>query len=83
MIYNFNAFGEKKFSLTVDYDVIDHVTLGPLEKCSPRKNQLGGGILQNSVEKSLVPKFVRLLGKKPCLIRQLKKNLNSMMEKSF
>ena len=39
-MYNLHAFEEFFFLLTVDYDVIDHVILGLLEKFSPRKNQL-------------------------------------------
>ena len=37
-MYNLHAFEKIFFSLTVDYDVIDQVTLGWLEECSPRKN---------------------------------------------
>ena len=67
-MYNLHAFEKIFFSLTVDYDVIDHVTLGWLEECSPRKNKSRLWTLQDSVERSLVPKFVRLLGKKACLL---------------
>ena len=67
LIYNLYGFEKKTFFLTVDYDVIDHVTLGSLEKCSQGENQSGLGTLQESVEKCLVPKFVRLFERKPCL----------------
>ena len=67
LIYSFYSFEKIFFSLTVDYDVIDHVTLVWLEECSPRKNKSRLWTLQDSVERSLVPKFVRLLEKKPCL----------------
>ena len=53
--------------MAVDCDVIDHVTLGWLEECFPQKNKSRLWTLQDSVERSLVPKFVRLLEKKPCL----------------
>ena len=66
LIYSFYSFEKIFFSLTVDYDVIDHVTLGWSEECSPRKNKSRLWTLQDSVKRSLVPKFVRLLGKKTC-----------------
>ena len=67
LIYSFYSFEKIFFSLTVDYDVIDHVTLGWLEECSPQKNKSRLWTLQDSVERTLVPKFVRLLEKNPCL----------------
>ena len=64
-MYSFYSFEKMFFSLTVDYDIIDHVTLEWLEERSPRKKKQGLlRILQDSVERSLVPKFVRLLEKK-------------------
>ena len=40
-MYNLHAFEKIFFSLTVDYDVIDHVALEWLEKCSPGKINQG------------------------------------------
>ena len=37
LIYSFYSFEKMFFSLTVDYDIIDHVTLGWLEERSPGK----------------------------------------------
>ena len=68
MIYSFYSFEKVFFSLNVDYDVIHHVTLRWLEECYARKNKSSLWTPQDSVDKSLVPKFIRLLEKKTCLI---------------
>ena len=80
---NLHAFEKIFFSLIVDYDVIDHVILGWLEECSPRKNKSRLWTLQDSAERSLVPKFVRLLWKKPCLNMPYERAWNFDQRKTF
>ena len=70
-MYNLHAFEKILFSLTVDYDVIDHV-----------KNKSRLWTLQDSVQRSLVPESVRLLGKKPCLTASVQAMDIDVLQKS-